>query len=168
MKVVMRMPDILFPENLLEEDAAYSDDEFEYEEEENPQGAEAYLPSMYFDYESGDFVRQKDGRLKEATGIEAWEQWCYKAIRTQRGVYESYGENFGIDFDRLSQAESREEAENILNRQIKEALLADSAGRTQFVGQVEFTWRADSLEVTVPVTGIYGTAEITTNYEEVM
>ena len=27
------MPDILFPENLLEEDAAYSDDEFEYEEE---------------------------------------------------------------------------------------------------------------------------------------
>ena len=44
----------------------------------------------------------------------------------------------------------------------------DSAGRTQFVGKVEFVWHADRLEVTVPVTGIYGTAEITASYEEVM
>ena len=162
------MPDTLLPENLLEEDTAYTDDnEMEYEEE-SPQGAEAYLSSMYFDYEAGDFVRQTDGRMKEATGIEAWEQWCHKAIRTQRGAYEAYGEDFGVDFDRLLQAESREEVENILNRQIKEALMADSAGRTQFVGQVEFAWHADRLEVTVPVTGIYGTAEITASYEGVM
>lgn len=162
------MPDTLLPENLLEEDTAYTDDnEMEYEEE-SPQGAEAYLPSMYFDYEAGDFVRQTDGRMKEATGIEAWEQWCHKAIRTQRGAYEAYGEDFGVDFDRLLQAESREEVENILNRQIKEALMADSAGRTQFVGQVEFAWHADRLEVTVPVTGIYGTAEIRASYEGVM
>ena len=163
------MPDTLFPENLLEEDTAYTDEnEIEYEEDNNPQGVEAYLPSMYFDYESGDFVRQKDGRLKEATGIEAWEQWCHKAIRTQRGAYEAYEDNFGVDFDRLLQAESRAEVENILNRQIKEALMNDSAERTQFVGKVEFVWHADRLEVTVPVTGIYGTAEITASYEEVM
>ena len=163
------MPDTLLPENLLEEDTAYTDDnEITYDEEEDPQGAEAYLPSVFFDYESGDFVRQSDGRLREATGQEAWEQWCHKAIRTQRGAYEAYGEDFGVDFDRLLQAESREEVENILNRQIKEALMADSAGRTQFVGQVEFAWHADRLEVTVPVTGIYGTAEIRASYEGVM
>lgn len=162
------MPDMLLPENLLDEDTAYTDDGIEYEEDDNPQGAEAYVPSMYFDYEAGDFVCQKDGRLKEATGIEAWEQWCHKAIHTQRGAYEAYGEDFGVDFDRLLQAESREEVENILNRQIKEALMADSAGRTQFVGQIEFVWQADNLCVTVPVTGIYGTAEITANYEGVV
>ena len=73
-----------------------------------------------------------------------------------------------MDFERVLQAESREEAENILNRQIKEALMGDQAGRTQFVGQIEFVWHADRLEVTVPITGIYGTAEITASYEGVM
>ena len=29
-----------------------------------------------------------------------------KAIRTQRGAYEAYGEDFGIDFNRLLQAEA--------------------------------------------------------------
>lgn len=161
------MPDMLFPENLLEEDTAYSNDmEMEYEEESEPRGAEAYRPSMFFDAASGDFIRQNDGRIKEATGAEAWEQWCHKAICTQRGACEAYGDEFGVDFERVLQAESREEAENILNRQIKEALMGDQAGRTQFVGQIEFFWKADSLSVTVPVTGMYGTAAITASYEE--
>ena len=109
------MPDMLFPENLLEEDTAYSNDmEMEYEEESEPRGAEAYRPSMFFDAASGDFIRQNDGRIKEATGAEAWEQWCHKAICTQRGACEAYGDEFGVDFERVLQAESREEAENIL------------------------------------------------------
>lgn len=160
------MADTLFPEDLLEDEEVINDEEEEnYIEDEEEEDAAGYRYSVFFDFDKGDFVAGHDGKLKGATGIEAWEQWCQKVIQTQRYAHEAYSSDIGIDFEKAVQAESRAEAENILNREITEALMADPAERTQYVGDISFSWHGDGCDVTVPIQGIDGNIEVDASYE---
>lgn len=162
------MTDNLFPDDFLEDEELFDeeDEEDNYIEDDDQEDAAEYRYSVFFDFDKGDFIVRHDGKLKEATGIEAWEQWCQKIIQTQRYAHAAYSTDIGIDFGKAIQAESREEAENILNREITEALMADPSGRTQYVGNIEFDWQADGCDVTVPIQGIDGDIEIVALYSE--
>ena len=162
-----KMPDNLFPEEYENEEEYFEDEENEGTEEENTEEEEdaGYKPSIFFDFDTGDFVTLHDGKLKEASGFEAWVQWCYKTIMTQRYAHEGYSTDIGIDYESALQADSREEAESILQREIEEALMADPSERTLYVGNIMFQWEAEHCLVTVQVKGIDGDIEIQTQFE---
>lgn len=122
------------------------------EEADSPVG---YYSSIYFDEEIGDFARDGQHKLKVATGIEAWEQWCRNCLLTERDAYPAYGDKFGIATIEAFKAESQEEAESILSLEINEALMNDPYGRTEIVNDIEFNWIDTSqLEIQVTVSGI--------------
>lgn len=138
----------LFPEDDEEEIIA---EELE-DEEETPVG---YLDSVYFDDEIGDFVRDGQHRLKTATGIEAWEQWCINCLLTEKEKYPAYGDLFGIATEEAFQSDDRAEIESILTLEITEGLMNDPYGRTEFVESVDFNWlESHTVEITVTVRGI--------------
>ena len=114
-----------------------------------------YKEGVYFDPESGDFVRDGQFRVKSATGLESWEQWCRNCLNTERGAYPCYGDKFGIPTKEAFQAETREMTQSILTREICESLMNDPYGRTKYVSDVEFEWQdADAVSVDVTVVGI--------------
>lgn len=116
-----------------------------------------YRPSIYFDYEIGDFRRDGANRLVHCTGQEAWVQWCIKCLSTQRYAYLSYPSDYGIDYDIVFNATTRAEAENELTRQISEALAADPLQRLSYIEEMTFDWLDDtSVEVSLTLVGIGG------------
>lgn len=129
-------------------------------ESEKPVG---YRNGLSFDYEVGDF--RLDGRHKilDSDGIESWKSWCINCIRTERYKHLAYGTDFGIEWEAVFAANSHEEAESILVRQITEALLADPYERTEYVETVEIEWTGpDAMTVKVVVHGMYdATIDIT-------
>ena len=111
--------------------------------------------SLLFDEILGDFVRDGRNYLLDNTGIESWKSWCYNAIITERYKHLAYGTDFGIEYDAIFGAETREAAESILTRQITECLLADPYGRTAYVPEISIQWVApDAVLVDVTVQGI--------------
>ena len=117
-----------------------------------------YREGVYFDQESADFVRDGQHRVKSATGIESWEQWCRNCLCTEKGAYPCYGDTFGIATTEAFEAETREKAQSILTREICESLANDPYGRTKYVSDVTFTWNdSDSLSTSVTVVGIDNT-----------
>lgn len=149
--------DNLFPEGY--EDEIVDEDEIESEE---PIG---YRPGVAFDWQTGDFVRDGRNRMLDATGVESWQQWCRNCLQTERYKHLAYSSDFGIDVDEVFRAETHEESESILTRQINEALLADPYGRTEYVSDIDYTWTApDSIQATVTVVGIADvTIDVTAN-----
>lgn len=142
--------DELFPEEEYDEEEL--EKEIEEEEEEQETG---YREGVYFDPETQDFVRDGQHRLKSATGIESWEQWCRNCLMTERGAYSSYGDTFGISTYEVFTAETREKAESILTREITESLQSDPYGRTKYVSDLEFEWHdSDALTISVTIVGI--------------
>lgn len=114
-----------------------------------------YKEGVYFDPDTADFVRDGQYRVKSATGIESWEQWCRNCLMTERGVYPCYGDTFGISTYEAFQAETHEKAQSILTREICESLQNDPYGRTLYVSEIEFEWQdSDALSVDVQVVGI--------------
>lgn len=129
-------------------------------ESEKPVG---YRNGLSFDDDRGDF--RLDGRHKilDSDGIESWKSWCINCVRTERYKHLAYGTDFGIEWEAVFSATTREEAESILVRQITEALLADPYERTEYVETVEIEWKApDAMTVKVVVHGMYdATIDIT-------
>lgn len=149
--------DNLFPEGYEEETI----DENDVEDEE-PIG---YRPGVAFAWDPGDFVRDGQNKLLETSGVESWQQWCMNCLQTERYKHLAYDTDFGIDVDEVFKAESHEESESILTRQITDALMADPYGRTQFVSSISYIWTAaDAIQATVTVIGIADvTIDITVN-----
>lgn len=110
---------------------------------------------VLFDYKTEDFPRDGRNRLLDSTGIESWESWVRNCMMTERYKHLAYSTDFGIELDPVFQAASREEAENILTRQITEALLADPYGRTAYVEDIVYSWAgADGVNATVTIHGL--------------
>ena len=63
------MPDNLFPEEYDNDEEYLDDEENEGTDEENTEEDEdaGYKPSIFFDFDTGDFVTLHDGKLKEAS-----------------------------------------------------------------------------------------------------
>lgn len=141
------MADNLFPEDY--ETETIDDDEVE------SQGVVGYKPGVAFDAKLGDFIRDGKNQLQDSTGIESWQSWVFNCLQTQRYAHLAYGTDFGIEYDKVFAAESREEAENILTRQITEAIMADPYGRAAYVEDIEFEWpAADAVQISATIVGI--------------
>lgn len=118
-------------------------------------GPIGYRNGPAFDYEMGDFTRDGKNKILDANGIESWRAWCINNLHTERYKHLAYSTDFGIEYDAVFRATSREEAESILTRQITEAILADPYGRTSYVDNIAFNWSApDAIEVSATLHGI--------------
>lgn len=133
-------------------------------EEISEQVDTGYREGVYFDPETGDFIRDGQYRVKSATGVESWEGWCRNCLLTERGAYPCYSDTFGIATIEAFQSETREKAQSILTREVTEALMNDPYGRTRYVSSVDFEWiDSDALNMNVTVVGIDDTTiDITT------
>lgn len=114
-----------------------------------------YKNGSAFDYETGDYRRDGKNRIMDSDGIESWKAWVINCMQTERYKHLAYSTDFGIELDKVFAAESRDEAESILTRQITEAVLADEYQRTEYVESLEFDWPApDSIRVHAVLHGI--------------
>ncbi len=120
----------------------------------NPIG---YKRGLRFDSKTGDLLRDGQNNIMSASGIETWKRWCELCFSTQRGKYQAYSTDFGIDIERALNATTHIEAEMILRKEITEAALADDYKRTDKVDKITFEWiDADSVSVHTYLTGIDG------------
>ena len=131
----------------------------EPEQEAQQQERRGYYPSAYFDGE--DFLRDGAHKILRATGTDAWIHWCQKCLSTQKGAYLTYGEDYGIDIRGAFRTADRDLIENILTREITEALEADPLQRLSRIEGISYRWQDDSsVEVTVNAVGIGGNTEM--------
>ena len=133
------MADQLFPVFDLPE---VPDDE-EYEEK--------YRPSVYFDYESGDFLRDGANRMVPSNGREAYMQWCGKVVSTERESCLAYSSDIGTEFEDLQDIQDNDSRESEIERTITEALLVHPA--TEYVRNFVFEHRGEELYCTFDVKG---------------
>lgn len=141
------MTNNLFPIGYEEEDAGM--DALIY------RGPVGYRNGIAFDEKTGDFARDGGNKLLDSTGVESWKSWCINCIQTERYKHLAYSTDFGIELDGAMRASTREEAESILTRQITEAIMADSYGRTSYIETLEYTWTTpDAIEVYAIIHGI--------------
>lgn len=137
----------LFPEGY-EEEVILAEDLVE----DRPIG---YRNGVAFDYENGDYKRDGRNRLLDCDGIESWKSWVINCMQTERYKHLAYNSDFGIELDKVFAAESREEAENILTREITEAIMADEYQRTAYIESIEYDWPApDSIRAHAVLRGI--------------
>lgn len=114
-----------------------------------------YRNGLAFDFSTGDFQRDGKNRILDSDGVESWKSWCMICLQTERYKHLAYPTDFGIEYDLVFAAESREEAESILTRQIHEAILADPYERTEYIESLEIEWKApDAVEVNLTLQGI--------------
>lgn len=141
------MADQLFPQF---DDGYEDDDELEVEStdsDDEEQDAAAIededdvlmdVRTPLFDFDTGDFVLSKSGKMMDADPDEAWSQWCVKSVATPRYHLLAYGQNYGVDEEGAMAELDTESKLNALEEEITDALLADPNNRTADVG--EFEW----------------------------
>lgn len=119
------------------------------------QGPIGYRPSVEFNYVTGDFTRDGRHKLQDATGIEAWREWCVNCIQTERFKHLAYNSDYGIDLDAVFAAETMAEAESILTREINDAIMADPYERTAYIDSIKYKWLSpEQISVTATIVGI--------------
>ena len=95
--------------------------------------------SFKFDFEAGEFVTTPSGRFVVTTDVDAWIEWCRKALMTARYRFLVYSRNYGHEFERLiGQGLTRKAIESEIKRMTKECLMADP--RTADVKNFTFDW----------------------------
>lgn len=114
-----------------------------------------YKPSVYFDPVTGDFVRDGSNKLKDATGIEAWQLWCWKTVQTERFSHLAYSRSYGVEIEEAFHAPDRATAESIIERTMTEAIMADPYQRTSRVEDITFDWiDPDAVDVHLTIVGM--------------
>lgn len=116
--------------------------------------------SWRFDFEAGDFVLTPIGKVAETTELDAYIEWCKKALLTPRYRHPIYSRNYGSEFEGLiGRGLTREAIESEIKRMVTEALMVDP--RTARVDNFTFSWDGDTVSFTCEVTTVRGeTAEI--------
>ena len=103
--------------------------------------------SWCFDFEKGDFVHTPTGKMATADDIQAYTEWCYKALLTPRYRYLIYSRSYGQEFEELIRRNlTRDGNESEIKRIITEALMVDP--RTAEVTNFKFTWSNNEVYVT--------------------
>lgn len=99
-----------------------------------------------FDFDRGDFVVSPTGRVKSLDGLDAYRQWCHKALMTPRLRYLIYSWRYGADLERLIGSRlSRGAIELEVQRMIKTTLHVNPL--TQEVRGFRFTWQGSRVHV---------------------
>lgn len=112
-----------------------------------------YKSSAYFDFQTGDFAMDGGGRVTQASGFDAWKQWCIKTIATQRRAYYNYTEGLGIEGEQAMAQPTADLQQLALETTIQDALMADPYGRTVEVKDFVWTRDVDSLHMSCTVVG---------------
>lgn len=110
-----------------------------------------YKPSVFFDFENGDFRRDGAYRMTPSTGKEAYIQWCRKVVMTERDACMAYSTDIGIEGETALAENDRVAVESALEKTITETLMVNT--HTEYVRGFEFSWSADELQITFTVKG---------------
>lgn len=123
----------------------------DFEEDEDDYETE-YKPSLRWDLEKGDFVRNAENRVKESEGLEAFKVWCVKTVMTERYSCLAYDDDMGTEMDEARQEDDENATELAMERTIEEALSAHPL--TESVEGFSFVWEADAVRVSFTVVAI--------------
>lgn len=111
-----------------------------------------YRRSIFFDFDKGDFVRNGTNNIVEASGKEAYKQWCQKVVMTERLTKLSYSHKIGIETDALWNLTDKKAIESTLEATITDALMVNN--KTDYVRDFKFVWNSDNVvSVTFTVKG---------------
>lgn len=111
--------------------------------------------SWRFDFEKGDFVLTPSGRVVECGDVDAWLEWCRKALMTSRYYFLAYSRNYGQEFeDLIALRLNRAGNESEIKRIAAECLKVDP--RTAGVDDFSFSWEEDKCFFTCAVTSVSG------------
>ena len=122
----------------------------------NDQGGAEYKNGLYFDFMTGDLKIDSTGKIVEASQEESWLQWCEKAIMSQWNSFLAYTDAYGMDIEYAMQQMNKQEREEALKQEVKNALLNDPANRTIDVGNFSFEWGTDDVRISFVVYGADG------------
>lgn len=101
--------------------------------------------SYLFDFEKGEFVKNPDGTIAKCDDLQAYVQWCYKAMATPRYKL-AYSDLYGHEFkDLIGKNLSKEAIELEIKRMTTETLMVHP--RTQEVTDFQFCWSNNKEEV---------------------
>lgn len=120
-------------------------------EEEEDAAEESYKRSVFFDVEKGDFRTDGSGHVTEASGTEAYMQWCVKAVNTRRYACLAYPDEMGVELDEDMEEDTREAVESAIERDITETLMVNQG--TEYVNDFEFVWDGEKLLCSFQVKG---------------
>lgn len=101
--------------------------------------------SYLFDFEKGEFIKNPDGSIAKCNDLQAYIQWCNKAILTPRYKL-AYSYLYGHDFeDLIGSGISKKAIELEIQRMTSEALMVHP--RTSEVNNFSFEWSSSKEEV---------------------
>lgn len=110
-----------------------------------------YSPAPNFDFETGDFLFDSAGRIVIADGREAFEQWCIKAVCTERGSRLAYSDNYGVELEEATKFNDAGAVQSAVVRTITEAILANPCA--EYVKNFSFETSGDELKISFDVKG---------------
>ena len=108
----------------------------------------SFPQDLRFSYTSGDFAT--NAPIVMCDGLSAWKQMCLKHALTPRNGRLAYNSDFGIDFDLIRSAKTREEAQSFISSELIRALM--SLAGTLSVDQFSYDWEGDGVYVTFIAT----------------
>ena len=111
-----------------------------------------YHPTVLWDHEKGDFVRDGANKLIQCDGMEGFRTWCMKIATTERYACLAYDAAIGTEITRALKEPTNEAAVSALERTITEALLVNP--RTEYVREFEFEIEGDQCWCSFVVKGI--------------
>jgi Protein of unknown function (DUF2634). len=118
----------LFPEDTSFQEISSTDTESSLE----------FKGSYIFDFEKGDFVKNPDGTIAKADDLQAYIQWCSKAMLSPRYKL-VYSNLYGHDFKELiGSSLSKDAIELEIKRMTQETLIVHP--RTDNVDNFTFEW----------------------------
>lgn len=112
---------------------------------------ERYSPSVFFDFEKGDFILDGANNIAVADGKDAFIQWCIKTVYTERSRLLAYDDDIGVEFEQLIYAPSREEKENIIVDTITDAISVHPAFES--IDDFSFEYSGDECIVSFTIKG---------------
>lgn len=98
---------------------------------DDPEYEERYRSSVAFDFDKGDFVRDGSNKMVRADGREAFMQWCWKVIQTEREAFLAYSDDIGTEFEDMEDFPDKDSRESEIERTITDALLVHPATRVR-------------------------------------
>ncbi|MBM7633823.1 DUF2634 domain-containing protein [Geomicrobium sediminis] len=94
------------------------------------------------------------GRPILVSELEAFAQWIYNALKTERGKYLAYSSSFGIELSDLTEEMDRDVIASEVKRRAKELILRDN--RAISIREEATEVQGDELFVSFIIETIYG------------
>ncbi|MBQ3336284.1 MAG: DUF2634 domain-containing protein [Selenomonadaceae bacterium] len=105
----------------------------------------------FFNFKFGEFEFIPNGKPRMATPKETFEQWCIKAVYTERGSRLAYSDKIGTEFAALAGVNDNERVKSSIIRTITESLMVHP--QCAWVKNFSFRSVGDNLWVTFDVQG---------------